>query len=70
MNIEKTQECCEHQKENHSHAYSATMSFPVAAKDFLKRFFIVSAILVPLAIFSKPAIKCFDTFITAKKRNY
>lgn len=33
------------------------MATPEAAADFLKRFFIVTALLVPLAIFSAPAVK-------------
>ena len=33
------------------------MASPEAAADFLRRFFIVTALLVPLAIFSEPAVK-------------
>lgn len=37
--------------------HSMAMATPEAAADFLKRFFIVTALLVPLAAFSTPAIK-------------
>jgi len=39
------------------HDHSSMMASPEAAADFLKRFFIVTALLVPLAIFSEPAVK-------------
>ena len=39
------------------HDHASSMATPEAAADFLKRFFIVTALLVPLAIFSKPAIE-------------
>ena len=39
------------------HDHSSMMATPEAAADFLKRFFIVTALLVPLAIFSEPAVK-------------
>jgi len=39
------------------HDHANMMASPKAAADFLKRFFIVTALLVPLAIFSKPAVK-------------
>ncbi len=39
------------------HDHASMMATPEAAADFLKRFFIVSALLVPLAIFSKPAVE-------------
>lgn len=39
------------------HDHSSMMVTPEAAADFLKRFFIVTALLVPLAIFSEPAVK-------------
>ncbi len=39
------------------HDHASMMASPEAAADFLKRFFIVSALLVPLAIFSEPAVK-------------
>lgn len=39
------------------HDHSSMMATPEAAADFLKRFFIVTTLLVPLAIFSQPAVK-------------
>jgi Cu2+-exporting ATPase len=39
------------------HDHSSMMASPEAAADFLKRFFIVTSLLVPLAIFSEPAVK-------------
>ncbi|PIY79958.1 MAG: heavy metal translocating P-type ATPase [Candidatus Pacebacteria bacterium CG_4_10_14_0_8_um_filter_42_14] len=39
------------------HDHASMMATPEAATDFLKRFFIVSALLVPLALFSAPAVK-------------
>jgi len=39
------------------HDHASMMASPEAAADFLKRFFIVTALLVPLAIFSEPAVK-------------
>lgn len=39
------------------HDHSSMMASPEAAKDFLHRFFIVTALLVPLAIFSSPAVR-------------
>ena len=39
------------------HDHAGMMASPEAAADFLKRFFIVTALLVPLAIFSEPAVK-------------
>jgi Cu2+-exporting ATPase len=39
------------------HDHSSMMATPEAASDFLRRFFIVTALLVPLAIFSEPAVK-------------
>src|SRR3990167_51346 len=39
------------------HDHSSMMASPEAAADFLKRFFIVTALLVPLAFFSEPAVK-------------
>ena len=39
------------------HDHGSMMATPEAAADFLKRFFIVTALLVPLAIFSQPAVK-------------
>lgn len=41
------------------HDHASMMASPEAAADFLKRFFIVTALLVPLAIFSEPAVKFF-----------
>jgi len=38
------------------HDHSSMMASPEAAANFLKRFFIVTALLVPLAIFSEPAV--------------
>src|SRR3989344_4331272 len=37
------------------HDHASMMTRPEAATDFLRRFFIVTALLVPLAIFSEPA---------------
>jgi len=39
------------------HDHASMMASPEAAANFLKRFFIVTALLVPLAIFSEPAVK-------------
>ncbi|MCG2692076.1 hypothetical protein L6272_04605, partial [Microgenomates group bacterium] len=39
------------------HDHSSMMATPEAAADFLKRFFIVTALLIPLALFSEPAVK-------------
>jgi len=39
------------------HDHASMMASPEAAADFLKRFFIVTVLLVPLAIFSEPAVK-------------
>ena len=39
------------------HDHASMMATPEAAADFLKRFFIVTALLVPLAFFSEPAVK-------------
>ncbi len=39
------------------HDHASMMASPEAAADFLKRFFIVTALLIPLAIFSEPAVK-------------
>lgn len=39
------------------HDHASMMATPEAAADFLKRFFIVTALLVPLALFSTPAVK-------------
>jgi len=39
------------------HDHASMMASPEAAADFLKRFYIVTALLVPLAIFSEPAVK-------------
>ncbi len=39
------------------HDHAAMMASPEAAADFLRRFFIVTVLLVPLAIFSTPAVK-------------
>lgn len=39
------------------HDHASMMASPEAAADFLKRFFIVTALLAPLAIFSEPAVK-------------
>ena len=39
------------------HDHASMMASPQAAADFLKRFFIVTALLVPLAVFSQPAVK-------------
>lgn len=41
------------------HDHASMMASPEAAADFLRRFFIVTALLVPLAIFSEPAVKFF-----------
>lgn len=39
------------------HDHASMMASPEAAVDFLRRFFIVTALLVPLALFSEPAVK-------------
>lgn len=39
------------------HDHASMMTSPEAATDFLKRFFIVTTLLVPLIIFSHPAVK-------------
>src|SRR3990167_3788437 len=39
------------------HDHASMMASPEAAADFLRRFFIVTALLVPLAFFSEPAVK-------------
>ena len=39
------------------HDHASMMATPQAAADFLKRFFIVTALLVPLALFSEPIVK-------------
>lgn len=39
------------------HDHSSMMAAPEAASEFLKRFYIVTVLLVPLAIFSEPAVK-------------
>lgn len=39
------------------HDHASMMATPETAADFLKRFFIVTALLVPLALFSEPAVK-------------
>ena len=39
------------------HDHASMMASPEAAADFLRRFFIVTALLVPLALFSEPAVK-------------
>jgi Cu2+-exporting ATPase len=39
------------------HDHASMMASPEAASDFLRRFFIVTALLVPLAFFSEPAVK-------------
>lgn len=39
------------------HDHGSMMATPEAAKDFLHRFFTVTALLVPLAVFSEPAVK-------------
>lgn len=38
------------------HDHASMMATPEAAADFLHRFYIVSALLVPLAVFSEPAV--------------
>lgn len=39
------------------HDHASVMERPEAASDFLRRFLIVTALLVPLALFSEPAVK-------------
>ena len=39
------------------HDHASMMASPEAARDFLRRFYIVTALLVPLTIFSSPAVK-------------
>lgn len=43
------------------HDHASMMASPQAAADFLRRFFIVTALLVPLAFFSAPAVKFLGT---------
>ncbi len=49
--------------ENHDHSgavkhdHASMMASPQAASDFLKRFYIVTVLLIPLALFSEPAVK-------------
>jgi len=43
------------------HDHVSMMASPEAAADFLRRFFIVTALLVPLAVFSEPAVKFLGT---------
>ena len=38
------------------HDHTSMMATPEAAADFLKRFFVVTALLIPLAYFSEPAV--------------
>jgi len=40
----------------HHHDHASMMASPGAAKDFLRRFFIVTALLIPLALFSAPGM--------------
>jgi Cu2+-exporting ATPase len=48
--------------EDHSqHDHAGMMASPQAAADFLRRFFIVTVLLVPLAFFSEPAVKFLST---------
>lgn len=49
----------DHSHDDHggSHNHASIMASPEAAADFLRRFLIVTALLVPLAIFSAPAVK-------------
>jgi Cu2+-exporting ATPase len=39
------------------HDHASMMATPEAAADFLRRFFVVTALLVPLALFSMPAVE-------------
>lgn len=39
------------------HDHASMMATPEAAADFLRRFFIVTALLVPLSMFSEPAVR-------------
>ncbi|RJQ26522.1 heavy metal translocating P-type ATPase [Candidatus Parcubacteria bacterium] len=43
------------------HDHAGMMASPEAAADFLRRFFIVTALLIPLAFFSEPAVKFLGT---------
>lgn len=43
------------------HDHTNLMAIPEAASDFLKRFFIVTVLLVPLAFFSEPAVTYLGT---------
>jgi Cu2+-exporting ATPase len=49
----------EHQMsgDHNHHDHASMMASPEAAGDFLWRFFVVTALLVPLALFSEPAVK-------------
>ena len=46
-----------HNIDHSDHDHESMMATPDAASDFLHRFFIVTALLVPLAFFSEPAVK-------------
>lgn len=39
------------------HDHAAMMSSPEAAKDFLRRFYFVTVLLIPLVVFSSPAVR-------------
>jgi P-type Cu2+ transporter len=42
---------------NNTHDHASVMERPEAASDFLRRFLIVTVLLLPLALFSEPAVK-------------
>lgn len=44
-------------KNQHHHDHAGMMTNPDTAADFLRRFFIVTGLLIPLALFSQPAVK-------------
>jgi len=46
-----------HNMDHSGHDHSSMMASPETAADFLKRFFIVTALLIPLVFFSEPAVK-------------
>lgn len=56
MDLVKAADVDAHGQHNHG-SHENMMSSPEAASDFLRRFLIVTVLLVPLALFSEPAVK-------------
>lgn len=46
----------DHHDNNEHKDHSSMMNGPEAAKDFIRRFFVVTGLLIPLLVFSRPAI--------------